>query len=548
MSRLIDLTGLSRFLNNCKEIFVSKDDTSYEKKADNPFEKGLGTDSAVQKGSNNTALGQNSFAEGTASTMATDRGINESSTDSEIIDEWSSSDPESEKFSLAKGRGSHVEGNNCLALGDFSHAEGDGTIAESKDSHSEGVGSRASGKYSHAEGLETTASGERSHAEGKGSVSSAKSSHAEGAGTTASGERSHAEGFESIASGKQAHAEGWGTSATKSQAHAEGSNTKAEGNASHSEGTRVVASGDSSHAEGVREPWTYTEVRTFLDNIKSGATESKLYQTLNYSSAAERYAVGIKIISIDGEDVSDQDITVTAVYGNGSKWFSLSEKLGIGDKSTVSVEFVYEETVITEYPNIGAKGEASHIEGVGTSAHNKGEHAEGRYNLSNAKTIHSVGIGTAHDHRVNAFEILDDGNAYLLFVGGYDGTNPNVARTLQDLLILADTAYQKPQTGIPESDLSEGVREKLNNTPLIVSGTISPGRNGLGQEFTPAEGECTFEEAFDAYKSGRTVILEAQDTQKYTTIIGYYDDGGGDGICLYGADWYIQIPVRWYEP
>lgn len=86
----------------------------------------------------------------------------------------------------------------------------------------------------------------------------------------------------------------------------------------------------------------------------------------------------------------------------------------------------------------------SHAEGVGTTTNNQGEHAEGRYNLSNrsvegaidnaGNTMHSVGIGSNGLSRKNAFEIMQNGDVYVIGIGGYDGTNPNTAKTLQQVL------------------------------------------------------------------------------------------------------------------
>ena len=73
--------------------------------------------------------------------------------------------------------------------------------------------------------------------------------------------------------------------------------------------------------------------------------------------------------------------------------------------------------------------EASHSEGYYTIANNKGEHSEGIFNVSNTgqgtdkQTIHSVGIGTSHSDRKNAVEIMQNGDYYMLGVGGYQGTN-----------------------------------------------------------------------------------------------------------------------------
>lgn len=86
-----------------------------------------------------------------------------------------------------------------------------------------------------------------------------------------------------------------------------------------------------------------------------------------------------------------------------------------------------------------AEGQQSHTEGYLTETKNQSEHAEGRANKSNyandtfgnpGNTIHSVGIGPNASNRKNAFEIMQNGDAYLLGVGGYDGTNPGAAQDL----------------------------------------------------------------------------------------------------------------------
>lgn len=350
-------------------------------------QSGDGENSIVQKGSNAVAFGINSTAFGTSTTNAKERGITEESTDEEILEEWENSDPESDKFALAKGEGALVEGNNCLALGKNSHAEGNGTIAANNSSHAEGTGTQAVGKYSHAEGLETLADGERAHAEGQEARATGKNTHAEGQGT--------------LASGKNAHAEG--------------------------------------RMDKVLNP-----IDSFNDSIKSAATESKMYQTLSGEPAESLYTVGDRLwkISTNGEDWTDvfnQEITVTDVYGNGSAWFKLSKKLNIGNKATRYI------TILTDweeaYPtNCGALGACSHSEGVNTIATNEGEHAEGKWNKSNSgesagrKTVHSVGIGTGNRDRRNAIEIMQDGDIYLFDVGGYDGTNPAEATPINELI------------------------------------------------------------------------------------------------------------------
>jgi hypothetical protein len=81
-------------------------------------------------------------------------------------------------------------------------------------------------------------------------------------------------------------------------------------------------------------------------------------------------------------------------------------------------------------------GKYSHAEGNVTTANNDYEHAQGVYNVSNngatidKQTIHSIGIGSSEANK-NAQEVMQNGDFYVINVGGYDGTNINEAQTLQ---------------------------------------------------------------------------------------------------------------------
>ena len=82
---------------------------------------------------------------------------------------------------------------------------------------------------------------------------------------------------------------------------------------------------------------------------------------------------------------------------------------------------------------------AGHVEGYKNTAQNDSEHAEGRYNASHSgdtdaqRTRHSIGIGLNDSGRKNAVEVMENGDKYIIGVGGYDGTNPGAAgvKTLQ---------------------------------------------------------------------------------------------------------------------
>ena len=102
------------------------------------------------------------------------------------------------------------------------------------------------------------------------------------------------------------------------------------------------------------------------------------------------------------------------------------------------------QTAFASGRNTVANGVNSHTEGGSTITQNITEHAEGRFNKSHqasstygnkGNTQHSVGIGKTEDGRRNAFEIMQNGEIYIMGVGGYDGTNPtSKANSLQKVL------------------------------------------------------------------------------------------------------------------
>lgn len=87
-----------------------------------------------------------------------------------------------------------------------------------------------------------------------------------------------------------------------------------------------------------------------------------------------------------------------------------------------------------------ASGNNTHAEGEYTKTTNNAEHSQGKYNKSNTgatenlKTIHSIGIGANEEGRKNAQEVMTNGDHYIIGIGGYDGTNPETAQTLQEVV------------------------------------------------------------------------------------------------------------------
>lgn len=307
--------------------------------------------------------------------------------------------------SFAQGQGAvasaaraSAEGYNTLAMGSGAHAEGSGSEANT-NSHAEGYQCKASGSQSHAEGRRTTASGNGAHAEGYNSgdagaanIASGQGAHAEGYDTNATANGSHAEGVYSTASGQGAHAEGSATIAAGEASHTEGADTQANAKGAHAEGQKGVAAGINAHAEGYQ-------------TVANGHT--------CHAEGWKNIAGATPVDGLPAPNNSTADGNYAHAEGNGT-W---------------------------------AKGNSSHAEGKGTITNNMGEHAEGQFNKSNRKTTgtpdeqqagstqSSIGIGTAND-RKNAFEVMQNGDAYLHGVGGYNGTNPaaNKVESLQAVL------------------------------------------------------------------------------------------------------------------
>lgn len=166
-------------------------------------------------------------------------------------------------------------------------------------------------------------------------------------------------------------------------AHAEGSGSITQATAAHAEGSGTKAQAPAAHAEGV----------------------STIAGTLNDQYGGQH------------------------AEGSGSKAYG---------------GYSHAEGQNTE---TNAQALASHVEGGKTYANNEYEHAEGSYNKSNKgastalKTRHSVGIGDNPDVRpvgggynVNAHEIMQNGDHYIYGVGGYNGTNPSEAKSLQEVI------------------------------------------------------------------------------------------------------------------
>lgn len=268
--------------------------------------------------------------------------------------------------------------DNNTAVGVNSHAEGAKTKASGDNSHAEGISTVASGLNSHAEGTKTKATESNSHAEGNQSEALGVNSHAEGQLNNARGVNSHAEGQETESVGVNSHAEGFQTHANKNNSHAEGRVTVADGEASHAEGGETQASGKWSHAEGYK---------SFSEGIASHAEGQYTTASGDYSHA---------------EGTSTRALYINA-HAEG--------------QGTIA----------------GAAN--AHAEGQGTMTSEVGGHVAGMYNAVVANGLFNFGIGSSNDKRKSAMIITNEGKAYFIDAGGYDGgTSIANAKSIQDIL------------------------------------------------------------------------------------------------------------------
>lgn len=188
-------------------------------------------------------------------------------------------------------------------------------------------------------------------------------------------------------------------------AHSEGVNTKATQRGSHAEGRDTYAAGQYSHAEG-------RETEAFYASHAEGRG-SKATGDVSHAEGLGTYAIGDHTHA-EGQNTHAVGLNAHAEGLRG--W---------------------------------ANGQHSHAEGVDTVTSNTAEHAEGKFNKSNkadgsfgsaGNTLHSIGIGTSASDRKNASEVMQNGDTYLLGVGGYDGKNPAASKTVQQVIgALLDT-------------------------------------------------------------------------------------------------------------
>lgn len=289
-------------------------------------------------------------------------------------------------------------------------------------------------------GAGCTTSSSWAYVEGGFNVASGNTAHAEGGHNTASGARSHVEGMYSTASGVVSHAEGGMNIAAGAVSHAEGDTNVASGYASHAGGQSTVASGDFSTTAG--GSWI-AEVKLTGD---AGAT-SYTYHPEEFLNPEDPYLIGpnnysyiiqvgdkpispIKIISTNASTaILETESTLSADVALSDTRCYISGTVACGDYSFANRGVAAGNSSWVVNRGCFAKGTAAFVGGNYNYAFNSCEVAFGKYNKSTESsdpqlsTIATIGIGTDKNNRKNASEIKQNGDAYVIGIGGYDGTN-----------------------------------------------------------------------------------------------------------------------------
>lgn len=226
----------------------------------------------------------------------------------------------------------------------------------------------------------------------------------------------HAEGYLTVASGNYSHAEGGATYAIGNYAHAEGRYTTASGGTSHAEGNNNVASGQNSHAEGRKTVASGAAAHAEGDTAKAFGDYSHAEGYQTEASGRNAHAEGYLVVASGNH-----------AHAEGR------ENTASGDFSHVEGRF--NETIgnysHAEGRNTLSKGMYTHTEGYGTIANSQGSHAQGKFNLEDtaSKYAHIVGNGTSDSTRSNAHTLDWKGNAW--FAGTVDATNIGAVKSLK---------------------------------------------------------------------------------------------------------------------
>ena len=361
-------------------------------------------------------------------------------TNDDIVNAWNT-----QKFSVAHGHASHVEGHDNLSLGRYSHTEGLYTVA---------IGSQ-----SHTGGYYTKALHDNEAAYGKYNESNDDTLFSVGDGT-ADDARHNA--FEITTTGGKLHDKDIAT-------------------------TDLIYPMDDTLSNSSRNPVQNKVIKQAIDNkadktvatteadgLMSASDKTKLDNADDIYALKSKYGdMTINVGRMTGTDVgicSDAEGWHTTASGD----YSHTEGLA----TTASNRCSHAEGVSTV-----ASGEYSHAEGVGavafgnyshargynTIANNSCETASGKYNVSNSDTLFSIGDGTADDARHNAFEITTTG-------GKLHDKDIATTNNISNINLLTNPDFSINQRGISGAFSDTG--KYFVDRWRLVSGTVTVNSDG----------------------------------------------------------------------
>ena len=199
----------------------------------------------------------------------------------------------------------------------------------------------------------------------------------------------------------------------------------------------------------------YYPVVIFISGAAGATTYTYTSNKIYSLSVGETVSFGdyplVKVISIDTNTITfDKTLDENAAVSNAQFKYSLTENntaSGLDSHAEGNSTKASGTASHAEGNSTKASGDFTHSEGFQTIAQNESEHAEGHYNVSHkvsdtygnaGNTQHTIGIGTGIKSRKNAFEIMQNGDMYVLGIGGYQGRVTKVQnasiKTLQQVI------------------------------------------------------------------------------------------------------------------
>lgn len=207
----------------------------------------------------------------------------------------------------------------------------------------------------------------------------------------------------------------------------------------------------------------------------------------------------VKIISIDiSAGIIKVESTLSANTALNNVTCSIGSSIALGSYSFAARGVSAGSSAWTVNRGGFAKGNNSFVGGNCNSAYNDSEVAFGHFNKSVESSdtalapIATIGIGSDKNHRKNATEIMQNGDAYLIGIGGYDGTNAVSATSIQDALATKEYVENTFASAIATADA------------MIYKGTIGTGGTVTSLPSTTAKTGWTYKVITAGSYAGQT--------------------------------------------